>query len=57
MALREEELALLFETIDAMIDARIALTNTGGNGVEYEHAEKMKQDCIDVIAFSESLDG
>lgn len=55
MALREEELVLLFETIDAMIDSRIALTHIEGNEIEYDNAEKLKQDCINVIAFGEKL--
>lgn len=54
MSLREEELILLFETFDAMIDSRIALTHEGGNEVEYNNAEKLKQQCIDMIAFGES---
>lgn len=53
MALREEELELLFETIDAMIDARFALTNVGGNEMEYTRAEELKTECVNLIAYGE----
>lgn len=55
MALREEELTMLFEAVDAMIDSRISLLTMGENGVEYNNAEKLKQDCINMIAFGETI--
>lgn len=56
MSLREEELNSLFEAIDAMIDSRICLLTLGENEIEYNNAEKLKQDCINLIAFGEAPD-
>ena len=52
MSLSEEELDLLFEYIDAAIDAK-----DRASGLEEQmRANELKQDCINVIAFGEKLD-
>ncbi len=56
MSLREEELNLLFRTIDAMIE-RSHEPEHSVEGFDLDATIcKLKQDCINVIAFGESLE-
>ena len=56
MPLREEELTLLFETIEAIIDEKLASDHGRDSLVEQVRASAFKQECIDVIAFGETLE-
>ena len=54
--MNEEELVLLFETIEAIIDERAGYMLGRDTLTETIRASALKQDCINVIAFGETLE-
>lgn len=56
MALREEELNLLFETFEAIVDEKLASDHGRDSSNEMVRSMEMKQMCVNVIAFGETIE-
>ena len=54
--MKEEELTMLFEAIEALIEEKISSDHGRDSLPEYIRASALKQDCINMIAFGESLE-